>query len=516
MKKASINIYILLFVTVLMSCDNGLDLVSPGEVSQTIFWQKERDAVLAVNAAYSNLDGPQMVQELDAVTDIGFRASSGPGTFHDIGAGTIDPVNSAITSEWIRYYRGIRKANDVITNIDRIKLGDPIMLARLKAEARFLRAYYYTQLTSLWGDVPLILEPLGITDHRGREPKVKIVDFIISELDLIINSNTLPKMYSSSDVGRVTHGAALALKARVALRNDRFAIARDAAQAVMKLGIYDLYPNYGKLFQYAGKNSKEVIFDRQYAIGGSTYNAFVYSAATIGGSSVVEPIHHLFKKYEHKGPVNPNNPYENIDPRWDFTAYYTGQPIGNTVYNSWPDSKTTDRVSGNEWATDHGYNLKKWIDYDIDKSNPNTGTINMILIRYADVLLMFAEAKIELNELDQSVYDAINQVRGRPTVEMPPITTGKTQAELRNIVRNERAVELAFEGLRLYDMNRWKIGAEKAGLVHGMYYQATGSSNWILWNNGFVRKFRADRDYLWPIPQQEIEINDKITQNPNY
>ena len=516
MKKASISISILLCIFVFLGCEDDLNLISPGEASQTIYWQQERDALLAVNAAYSELDGPQMVQELDAVTDIGYRASSGPGTFHDVGAGTIDPVNDAITAQWSRYYRGVRKANDVITNIDRIKLGDPKVLARLKAEARFLRAFYYTQLSSLWGDVPLILEPLEINDHRGRDTKVEVVDFVISELDLIISSNALPKSYGSTDVGRVTHGAALALKARVALRNGRFGIARDAAQAVMNLGVYELYPNYGKLFQYAGKNSKEVIFDRQYTVGGNTYNAFAYSAATIGGSSVVEPIHNLFKKYEYKGSVNPNNPYENIDPRWNFTAYYTGQPIGNSVYNSWPDSKTTDRVSANEWATDHGYNLKKWIDYDLDKGNPGIGAINMILIRYADVLLMYAEAKIELNELDQSVYNAINNVRGRPSVEMPPITTGKAQAELRKIVRNERAVELAFEGLRLFDMNRWKIGEEKAGLVQGMYYQAQGSLNWIIWNNGFIRKFRADRDYLWPIPQVEMEINDKISQNPNY
>jgi hypothetical protein len=517
MKKSNYSINILLCISVLFGCDDGLDLLPPGQVSETIFWQKERDALLAVNATYNELDGTLMVIELDAATDIGFRAGSGPGTLHDVGVGTIDPVNNAITSQWSRYYRGVRKANDVITNIDRIKVGDPVVLARLKAEARFLRAFYYTQLSSLWGDVPLILEPLKIDDHRGNEDKNKVVDFIISELEVIISSNALPKSYAGGDVGRATHGAALALKARVALRNGRFGLVRDAAQAVMNLGIYELYPNYGKLFHYAGKNSKEVIFDRQYVVGGNTYNAFVFSAAGIGGNSIVEPTHHLFNKYEYKGSVNPNNPYENIDPRWDFTVFYTGQPLGNgSIYNSWPSSSTADRVSGSEFATDHGYNLKKWIDYDADKGNPSIGSINMILIRYADILLMYAEAKIELNELDQSVYDAINKIRGRPSVEMYPITIGKTQAELRKIVRNERAVELAFEGLRLFDMNRWKIGEEKAGLVEGMYYQATGSLNWIVWNNGFVRKFRADRDYLWPIPQAEIEINDNITQNPNY
>lgn len=510
------NISLLLWVFVLLGCDDGLDMIPAGEVSDKIFWQQERDARLAVNAAYRELDGTQMVKELDGVTDIAYRASSGPGTFHDVGAGTIDPTNSAIGSQWDRYYRGVRKTNDVITNIDRIEQGDPEVLARLEAEARFLRAFYYTQLSSLWGDVPLILEPLDINDHVGRTDKEAVVDFIIEELDAIIDSKALPLSYDGSDVGRATHGAALTLKARVALRNDRFAVARDAAKAVMDLGVYELYPHYGELFQYAGQNSSEVIFDRQYTVGGDTYNAFGYSAASIGGSSVVEPIRHLFEKYEYKGPVNPDNPYENLDPRWDFTVYYTGQPIGNSIYNSWPESSTTDRVSANEWATDHGYNLKKGIDYDNDSGNPSNGSINIILMRYADVLLMYAESKIELNEIDQSVYDAINEVRGRPSVEMPPITAGKSQAELREIVRDERAVELAFEGLRLYDMNRWKIGEEKAGLVEGMFYKPEDGGEWKIWNSGFERRFRPERDYLWPIPQAEIEINDKITQNPNY
>src|SRR5690606_28922085 len=120
------------------------------------------------------------------------------------------------------------------------------------------------------------LEPLEINDHRSRNEKGEVVDFIISELDMIISSNSLPLSYSS-EIGRATHGAALALKARVAIRNGRFEMARDAAQQVMDLGVYALYPHYGELFQYAGQNSSEVIFDRQYAVGGDTYNGFSYS-----------------------------------------------------------------------------------------------------------------------------------------------------------------------------------------------------------------------------------------------
>ena len=515
MKKYITGISILLFIFVLPACEKGFDLIPKGSVSEAIYWQRESDAELAVNASYNYVDGFGLL-DLEATTDIGYHASSSAGYFYDVAAGLIDPTNNDISDMWEDYYRGVRRANDVITNIDLVKTGDPVKLARLKGEARFLRAYYYTQLTGLWGGVPLILTPLNINEHIGTTDKGTIVAFILTELTDIITSNALPKSYSSKDIGRATHGAALALKARVALHNGMFDVARDAAKAVMDLGVYELYPNYGQLFMYAGKNSKEVIFDRQYAVGGGVHNAFGFSAASIGGSSDVEPVRTLLKKYEYKGPVNPLDPYENLDPRWGFTVFYTGQPCGGAIYNSWPNSTTPDRLSGSEWATDYGFNLKKYIDYDRDKANPAVGSINFILIRYADVLLMYAEAKIELNQIDQSVYDAINAVRQRTSVEMPPIAAGKTQAQLRALVRNERVVELAFEGLRIFDVNRWQIGAEKAGVVEGMDYKDAVTGEWKILNRGYNRSFRADRDYLWPIPREEIEINEKVTQNPNY
>ncbi|MEQ9442703.1 MAG: RagB/SusD family nutrient uptake outer membrane protein [Cyclobacteriaceae bacterium] len=520
MKKFNIIRNILFFATtLLMGCedgfDSGLDLEPTGAVSQSIFWQDENDAQLAVNAIYNELDNTQMVIELDGITDLGFRSASNVPTFNDVRLGEIDPSNATITSIWERYFRGIRKANDVIFNIGLLETGDAEVLARLEAEARFLRAYYYMQLTSLWGNVPLILEPLEINDQRPANDKTEVVTFIISELDAIINANALPLSYSDGSIGRATHGAALTLKARIALRNNMYQMVVDATQAVMDLGIYALYPNYGDLFHATGQNSEEVIFDRQYAVGGDTYNAFGYSAASIGGGSTVEPMYGLFEKYDYNGPVNPDDPFENIDPRWDFTTYYTGQPIGTSTFNSWPTSTTPDRIASTEFSTIYGYNLKKWIDYDVYSANPDAGAINMILMRYGDVLLMYAEAKIELNDIDASVYDAINQIRQRPTVEMPAITPGKSQAELREIVRDERAVELAFEGLRIFDINRWEIGEVKAGPLQGMFYINENTGEWEILSYGTVANF-VERDYLWPIPQSEMDINDVLEQNPGY
>lgn len=521
MKKFNI-IKSFLFATVagLLSCDDGLDagldLEPTGAVSETAYWTTEKEVRLAVNATYNELDNTQSVIELDGITDIGFRSASNVPTFNDVRLGAIDPANGTITAIWNRYYRGVRRANDILANIDQVEEGDPDIIARLEAEARFLRAFYYTQLSSLWCNVPLILEPIEVNDQRPTTNREEIVSFVIDELDAIINSNALPLSYSGSNLGRATLGAALTLKARIALRNNMYQVVSEASKAVMDLGIYELYPNYEELFQVEGQNSQEVIFDRQYAVGGDTYNNFGYSAASIGGNSTVEPMMGLFEKYEYIGPTNPDDPYENKDPRWDYNVYYTGQPIGDDIYNSWPTSDTPDRVSGSEWSTVYGYNLKKWVDYDAFEDNPGLGEVNMILMRYADVLLMYAEAKIELDEIDATVYNAINQVRQRPTVEMPGITEGKTQEELREIVRDERVRELAFEGLRLFDINRWEIGEEKAGLLEGMYYINEDSGEWEIMDRGQIAEFREDRDYCWPIPQTEMDINDVITQNPGY
>lgn len=508
---------LVLGLALLAGCDS-LDVQPTATVTEDLYWQRPSDAEAAVNAAYAELDGTTMVKQLDGVTDLAYRASSGPGTLHDVGAGNITASNDAISGIWDGYYEGVRKANDVIANIGKIETGDQGLLRRIEAEARFLRAYFYTQLTSLWGDVPLITEPIPITEQVPRTAKDEVVDFVISELDGVINSNALPVSYTGENVGRATHGAALALKARVALRNSRWAVARDAAKAVMDLEVYDLYPDYGELFMYAGQSSSEVIFDRQYTQGGDTYDAFGYAAASLGGSSVVEPTHKLYLKYEFTGPQNPDDPYENIDPRWDATVYYTGQPIGNSIYDSTPTSTTQDRVSSTEASTDHGYNLKKWVDYENDNANPDNGSINMILIRYADVLLMYAEAKVELGEIDPSVYDALNQIRQRPSVDLEPISpaTHPDQQSLRQYIRDERARELAFEGLRLYDLNRWQMGEEKAGQVYGAHFP-DGSGGWYLQTIGFDRSFNPNRDYLWPIPLSEMNSNTAITSNnPGY
>ncbi len=522
MKNYIYAICLLIFTPILISCEDSLEFFPTDSISEAVFWKQEKDAIFAVNAIYRELDDVKMVIRLDGITDIGY-VRNGWYSLYRLGMGTHDALDADAEGVWNSYFVGIRRANDVLNNIDKIKNANPDLIKRLKGEAKFLRAYYYTNLTSLWGDVPLILKPLRIDEFVARNNKKEVVDFIIAELDEIISSDMLPKSYSGDDIGRATIGAALALKARVCIRNERWQEAAEASRSVIDLGIYELHPSYGDLFKYAGTNSNEIIFSKQFAKGSAVYNAFEWGPYSIGGNSSVEPIRKLFTKYEYSGPKDSIDFYKNIDPRWGFTVYYPGSIIGvknggQMIYNSYPHANNTslDKILTRDFTTSHGWNVRKYIDYESDVNNPNQGSIDLILIRFADVLLMYAESKIELNQIDQSVYDAINAVRTRPTVELPEIQTGKSQAQLREIVRNERCVELAFEGLRLYDLNRWKIGNEKAGLVEGFDYFDEDKKQYLVWNINVSRTFNPDRDYLWPIPQREIDLNKLMSQNPGY
>lgn len=511
----------------IMSCkENLLDPVPNDRISTSIFWKTENDALLAVNAAYPYLMGLNIFT-LDGVTDIGHTNQP-----FDVNAfvesGSYDASHSLIASEWSSAYAGIATVNDFMQNIDRVPTTNTALINRYKAEMQFLRAYQYLRLASLYGGVPLITKPLSVDEAKQlkREDVQKVWDFIDSELRAA--AQVLPTSYPASDKGRVTKGAALGMLARANLYAGRYQKAAEAASEVMKLG-YSLYPQYGKLFSYAAENNPEVILDRQYISStGLSHNVFAMMApySQKNANNTFVPTKRLADAFpmangldisDPNSGFDPKNPYKNRDPRLGFTMYLSGDPLPSGItFRPEPNSGTPDAIGNTYLASTTGFALKKYINNE-DFAAPGVSGINLILMRYAEILLTYAEAKIELNQLDQTVYDAINQVRNsRTDVKLPSLAAGLSQEQLREAVRRERLVELAFEGLRLFDIRRWKI-AEKVqpGNVQGITWLKDGALTTVQ-VQAFNKVFNPNRDYLWPIPQKERDLNKELTQNPGW
>jgi hypothetical protein len=507
------------------SDDKLLDVVSPTQVADDNFWSKESDAVLFLAGTYSTLPDWNLVISLDGLTDNGTvnRQFDARYVFAD---GSFDPQSAYSRDRWNNFYNGVARANILLANIDRIPATqiDAARKARYVAEARFLRGVSLLWLTSLFGDVPMPLKPL--TDAEAREltntPAAAIYTQILADLDAA--AAALPTTYPAADYGRATRGAALAYKARAGLYAGRFAEAAAAAKAVMDLNVYSLVPNYASLFTYAGEASAEVIFVRKYAkttvAQGQNNNIFgEHGPPTNSGISSVVPIRNLVDFYQSidgrptsTSPLfnpNPDSIYVRRDPRLAATILYPGAPWDGGVFDSRPTSTKAERLNlqlDNVSVT--GYNVRKYIAIE-DKADRGNGGLDMILMRYADVLLMYAEAKFEAGQNDATALAALNQVRTRAGM---PALTALTQAD----IRYERRAELAFEGLRMFDLRRWKTAAAVMPVpqITGISYNSGG--NVVTATVPASARSFAARAYLWPIPQTELDLNKNLKQNPGF
>lgn len=512
---------------IFIGCHDILETIPNDRVSKTIFWKTDEDAILACNAIYCFLPDATTWTNWDAMSDIG-HVTKTTNWQSLVEKGAHDASFSVMLNEWKNNYSGIQAANIFLDNVDDVTTLDQELINRLKAEVRTLRAYFYLHLAALWGDVPLLTNETTLEESRlaTRTPVEKVWDFISTELTEV--ADILPT--KQVDIGRVTKGAALAIKARAMLYAERYIDAINAAKAVIDLNIYDLYSNYEKLFTYEAENNIEVVFDKQYIKSSYRNNLFlimcpnsVYpqSTANIVPTKQAVDIYQMVNGKKISDPesgFDPYNPYTNRDPRLKYNYIVLGTVLPNgAIYDSRPGSGTADAVGYAEISTPTGYNVNKYLAKE-DLADPGNGGLNTIYIRYAEVLLTYAEAKIEANQIDQSVLDAINQIRQRPDVNMPPYSNISSQEELRKIVRDERLMELPFEGLRYFDIRRWRIAEEvMPGPLMGMtYIDINDGSLKTISVSGFVRTFRADRDYLWPIPQTELDVNKNLIQNPHW
>lgn len=521
-------LFVFFTATFFTGCNDDLLETLPNDrVSSVIFWKTDKDATFAANAVYTYLEGVGSFTTWDGMSDIGhitlmWREES------IIEKGAYDATIGKVFNEWNSTYSGIQKANTFLDNVGQVKSTNQDLIDRLKGEVKVLRTYFYIKLAILYGDVPLVTTTISLEESQEltRTPVTQVWDFIAQELTDA--AAVLPTV--QTEKGRITKGTALALKARALLYAGRYPEAAAAAREVMDLNVYALYPAYDKLFTYAAENNQEVIFDKQFVKDIYSNNIFsLLTPASVfasGNSSSVVPTKQAVDAYQMANGkditdaasgFDPHNPYANRDPRLRYSIFVLDDELPNgKIYDSKPGSGTGDAIGYSENSTGTGFNVKKYLNKE-DLPQPSNNGINIIFMRYAEVLLIYAEAKIEANQIDQSVLDAINQVRQRPSVNMPPITDMGSPEEMRKIVRQERQVELAFEGLRYFDIRRWRIADQVIpGILYGMTYTEPGGSLKTISLPSFVKVFNKDRDYLWPIPQREKELNPKLTQNPNW
>jgi len=501
MKKNSIIYKVILscIIWTIVACNEDVLEINPtDQYSIETFWVTEEHANAGLTGCYQVLRSMfGSLYETDMVTPNawGYNENGGLGPLARGVQLTTDP---ALAGRWNVSYSGIGRTNTFLDNINGINMDENLKISMI-GEAKFLRALYYFQLVNYFGDVPLILETpdAGLHSDLPRDPKALVVTQILKDLEEA--SNVLPVTYGDKDTGRATKGAALSLKARLLLYDEDWSAAAATAKEVIDLNAYSLFPNYRELFMLENENNEEVVFNVEFLAPRFTnnYDQSIYILNTPA------PLKDLVDSYlmtdglsTQESPLfDPSMPYENRDPRLHQSIACIGYPF---------NGKTTELSD----VVNTGFGMKKFTSFSDDISNivpPNT-ELNPIVIRYAEILLAYAEAQNEAVGPDPSVYEALNTLRSRPSVNMPEIQNGLSKEEMRELIRLERRIELAFEGLYYSDIRRWQT-AEVVN--NGPIYNYEGN---VITN----RTFNKDRDYLWPVPFVQIQENPELTQNPGY
>jgi hypothetical protein len=574
----------LALIVALPSCK--IDRSSLNGPSTGTFPATDKEAEMGLYGAYQSITeldaaSTPLWHVMDNITDIGYAR---PGTNYT------SPITSAITTDnalankpWQIYYRTIARCHTVLDNLEKLKSSmTDAAYNQLDAELRFVRTYCYSQLVELYGDVPLLKSGVDLSNANvPRTPRNEVEKFMLDELTAI--ADNLPVSQAQFGNARASSVAAYMLKARVALDAKQFQVAAEAANKALTLsaGVFELTPfnntvnlagkdhtagepDISNIFGHEGfKTSKEWIWVAEYnlTIPGNTHNQQYYSASRLGkGVCYWGPTQDLINTFQSidglpitESPLyDASKPFENRDPRLDMYCVrphsrYMGYQFEpntsfSTVNNYWPvingQSSTPSSVSNNDaknaYRSFSGYLWRKPVDIADFNSTSVSGAsdLNVGIFRFAELLLIYAEAKIEANDIDNSVYDAINQVRHRAL--MPDLPTGLSQAQLRKALRYERKIELADDGLRWNDLRRWGIAKT---IMNGFLYLDRDAKAWTkdvvtgfddsytpIYNHSEAIKYfttqeviyRDNKDEYWTIPKSEIDAKYKLVQNPGY
>lgn len=520
----------------LVSCED-LDLVPENKFTDPTYWTSVEKAQTLLNTAYSQMQNSSRFFYNEGLSDNAYNGRGDNEGAASIAAGIYDPSLGRLKNEWFDRYAGIKTCHLILENIDRIPNADPAVIARMKAEARFLRAFQNFQLTTWFGDIPLLKKDPSLQEAQTltRTSHAEVVQFILDELDDIIP--VLPKntQLTQAERGRITMGAAAALKARVLLYESRWEDVIETTEDFMAMtyGQYSLFPSYEGLFQAANEYNSEDILSLQYVPIDRMWGEFFDMAPISAGArlNALAPTQELVDSYvmlngkkinESGSGYNENNPYTDRDPRLTATVVYDQynwkEADGSSrIINIKPGTGGPDEYVQGSSATSTGYYTRKY--YDSQHLTSLQSGLNLMLFRYADILLMYAEAKNELGQMNSAVWDqTIKALRARAGfTDAAALTFNSSlgQTELQEIIRNERRTEFGMEGLRIFDIRRWKIAEDVLnGYAHGAKFGVSSIDNGYLRVN--LRTFDPDKHYLWPVPRDERLINTNLSQNPNW
>ncbi len=522
------KIITLLSLILLMGCSK--EFLTKNNISQAItdanYWNNSNDALQAVNGVYQALRGLQLyagslndgngdaIPLFDNFGDNCYNGYKyeGPGNFME---GTANASTAMFKNLWAQSYAGIYRANNCILNIskmDTTKITDSLKQQYI-GQCYFLRGLLYMNLAIYYQDVPLVTSVQTLTQaYIPKSPFADIAKQIISDLNAA--ANVLPISYPAAQYGYATKGAALGLLCRFYLYTKDYQNAYNATTPLLSMG-YSLFSNYSTLFSIYNETAPEVIFSVRFvnntiesAAGGEFFAATYTNTPKINQ----QPLPNLVKDYcfvdgtpfSTSSPLyNASNPKTNRDPRLAASIYFNGDVFaaGQPGFNA---STTTG-------AGSTGYGQKKYLRTSTVGivTQFGSGNQDFYVLRYADVLLMRAEALIELPSLftPSGVTSLVNQVRTRAGVSSVESEYLKRGISITNIdslratVRHERRVELAFEGLRYYDLKRW-------GTVKQACQAALSDSA-----KGYNPIYQPGKSEIFPLPQGDLDANPKLVQN---
>ncbi len=537
-----------------VGCDDGfLDTTPYDGFSSSLIFDNDANATMAMNGVYNQIANVAFSADFYVYISVlgpeGYGHVRGDwGPSHAQGLATAR--GARITNIYRNFYRPIIYANDVIAGLEGSTKVSKALGERLIGEAKFMRGLCYFYLWNLYGGVVILDEPTPVTEtYKERSSKEEVLQFITADFTDAVKR--LPVSYPASELGRVTKGAAIAMLGKTYLYNKQWAAAAAEFEKLLSAPYtYKLVANYGDSFHWTTQNNAESVFEIQYQmlVGlGSTFdNWYGHRSMRWSSQDYCETSLRALQAFTNNDgspvdrstiPIPKDFPteiaygkaltdwyektYATVDKRLHQSSILPGAIyIGagdapHKVY--WPYApyvNSMPRALRTTFTTDALIPIRKFITIGQENTLSRTDCpTNNPVIRFADVLLMYAEAKNEVSGAGTEVYDALDKVRTRAgVVTLKTFKPGLSKDEMRREIWLERFRELMFEDHLYFDVRRWNV-AHTNDPIFGLN---NDEYDFRLVTKYYTNVFKAERDYLWPIPGGEIDINPKMTQNPGW